>query len=85
MEKISSGIRDLDVLIDSLYIGDNVVWEVEAGTPYTVFIQNFIRQAFSENKNVIYISFNKSPHSILQQIGEIPINNNFILLDCFTS
>ncbi len=68
MDKISSGIGDLDNLIDSLYIGDNVVWEVEAGTPYTIFTQNFIRQAFSENKNVIYISFNKSSHSILQQI-----------------
>ena len=85
MDKISSGIRDLDVLIDSLYIGDNVVWEVEAGTPYTVFIQNFIKKAFLEDKNVIYISFNKSPSSIFQQIGKIPSNNNFILLDCFTS
>jgi len=85
MDKISSGIRYLDNLIDSLYIGDNVVWEVEAGTPYTIFIQNFIRQAFSEHKDVIYVSFNKSPSSILQQIGEIHSNNNFILLDCFTS
>ena len=85
MDKISSGIMDLDVLIDSLHIGDNVVWEVEAGTPYPLFVQNFIRQAFSEDKDVIYISFNKSPSSILQQIGEIPKDEKFMLLDCFTS
>jgi transcriptional regulator with XRE-family HTH domain len=85
MDKISSGIRDLDVLIDSLHIGDNVVWEVEAGTSYPLFVQNFFRQAFSDDKNVIYISFNKSPSSILQQIGKIPHIENFILLDCFTS
>jgi transcriptional regulator with XRE-family HTH domain len=85
MEKISSGIRDLDVLIDSLYIGDNVVWEVEAGTLSPVFIENFVKKAFSEDKNVIYISFNKSPSSILQQIGEIHHVEHFILIDCFTS
>jgi hypothetical protein len=32
MGKISSGIKDLDSLLDHLHIGDNVIWEVEAGT-----------------------------------------------------
>jgi transcriptional regulator with XRE-family HTH domain len=45
MGKISSGIESLDSLIDSIYIGDNVVWEVEAGTSYNVFVQNFIKEA----------------------------------------
>ena len=35
-----------DSLIDSFYIGDNVVWEVDSGAPYKVFLQNFIRQSF---------------------------------------
>lgn len=85
MDKISSGIRDLDSLIDSLYIGDNVVWEVDSGTSFELFIQNFMRQSFEENQNVIYVSFNKSPHSIFQQIGNAPSQETFILLDCFTS
>src|SRR4030043_2030985 len=85
MGKILSGINDLDHLIDSLYVGDNVVWEVEAGTSSEIFIQNFINQSVTENQNVIYVSFNKSPHSILQQIGEMPSTGNFKLLDCFTS
>jgi len=85
MSKIFSGIRDLDNLIDSLYVGDNVVWEIEAGTSPEVFALNFIRQSFSENKHVTYISFNKSPQTILQQIGEIPRQDSFTLLDCFTS
>jgi KaiC/GvpD/RAD55 family RecA-like ATPase len=72
MTKIYSGINDLDNLIDSLYVGDNVVWEVEAGTAPEVFILNFIRQSFSENRDVIYVSFNKSPQTILQNIGDIP-------------
>ena len=85
MSKISSGINDLDKLIDSLYVGDNVVWEVEAGTSSELFTQHFIVQSFSENQDIIYVSFNKSPHSIFQQIGQIPSKENFILLDCFTS
>lgn len=85
MDKILSGINDLDNLIESLYVGDNVVWEVEAGTSPEIFVLNFIKQSFSESRDVIYISFNKSPHTILQQIGEIPSNENFVLLDCFTS
>ena len=85
MSKISSGINDLDKLIDSLYVGDNVVWEVEAGTSSELFTRHFIIQSFSENQDIIYVSFNKSPHSIFQQIGEIPSKENFILLDCFTS
>jgi transcriptional regulator with XRE-family HTH domain len=85
MSKILSGINDLDNLIDSLYVGDNVVWEVEAGTSSEIFVENFIRQSLMESQNVIYVSFNKSPHSIFQQIGEIPSKENFVLLDCFTS
>jgi transcriptional regulator with XRE-family HTH domain/KaiC/GvpD/RAD55 family RecA-like ATPase len=85
MTKIYSGINDLDNLIDSLYVGDNVVWEVEAGTSSEIFVLNFIRQSFSDDHNVIYISFNKSPHTILQQIGGSLPSGNFVLLDCFTS
>lgn len=84
MDKISSGIKALDRLTESLHVGDNVIWEVEAGTSFEVFMSNFIRQSVSENKDVIYVSFNKSPQSILQQIGEMP-HKGFILLDCFTS
>jgi len=85
MSSITSGINDLDNLLESLYVGDNVVWEVEAGTSYDVFVFNFIERSFFENQNIIYVSFNKSPHSIFQQLGEISPQKNFVLLDCFTS
>jgi transcriptional regulator with XRE-family HTH domain len=82
---ISSGIRDLDNLIDSLYAGDNIVWEVEAGTSYETFVHNFVRQSFANNQNIIYVSFNKSPQSIYQKMSEISSQDQCILLDCFTS
>jgi transcriptional regulator with XRE-family HTH domain len=85
MSKISSGIINLDRLIDSLYIGDNVVWEVDAGTPYSIFIHNFVRRSFSDAQKVIYVSFNRSPQSIINSISSFIDANNFVLIDCFTS
>ncbi len=83
--KISSGIKSFDDLIDSIYVGDNVVWEIEAGTSYGVFVRNFIRQSFNESQKVIYVSFNKSPQSILSEMGGFLVPEHFVLIDCFTS
>lgn len=85
MHKISSGIKSLDELSDSFYIGDNVVWEVDAGTSYETFVHNFIRQSFNDLQKIIYISFNRSPHSILNEINSFLDPELFVLVDCFTS
>jgi len=85
MQKISTGIKDLDNLIDSAHIGDNMVWETEAGTSEDIFIQNFIRESLEENRPVIYASFNRSPQSILLHT-DLKINpEQLTMLDCFTS
>ena len=34
---ISTGIKDLDRVLDGLYIGDNVVWHDDAGAWLTPF------------------------------------------------
>jgi transcriptional regulator with XRE-family HTH domain len=85
MQKISSGVKNLDTLIDSLYIGDNIVWEVDAGTSYDVFMQNFINQSFQESQTIVYVSFNSSPQSILGKLKDFIAPDHFILFDCFTS
>lgn len=85
MDRLSSGIKDLDNLSDSLYIGDNVVWEVESGTLSGVFIQHFIGQSFRDRQNVIYVSFNRSPQTILASLTEFLNPEHFVLVDCFTS
>ncbi len=85
MANISSGIPSLDSLIDSLHIGDNVVWEVDSGTAYDIFVKNFVRQSNSESQKVIYVSFNRSPQSIINEIAPYLTPEYFILIDCFTS
>ena len=85
MKKISTGIKDLDSLIDSAHIGDNMVWETEAGTSEDIFIQNFISKSLEENRDVIYASFNRSPQSILLNMNIQKNAGKLTMLDCFTS
>lgn len=85
MQKISSGIDSFDKIIDSFYTGDNVIWEVDSGTPYNIFVQNFIRQSFDDSQKLIYISFNRSPQSVLKAVKNIINSKHFVLIDCFTS
>ena len=85
MTKISTGIKDLDQLIDSVQIGDNVVWEVEAGTSEDIFMHSFLQKSLGEEKDVIYVSFNRSPHSILLHIDIKENLDKLTILDCFTS
>jgi transcriptional regulator with XRE-family HTH domain len=84
VQKISSGIIGLDRLIDYLYLGDNVVWEVDAGTSYEIFIKKFIEASSSESKDIVYISFNKSVPTLLKEFNSC-INEKFHIIDCFTS
>jgi transcriptional regulator with XRE-family HTH domain len=85
MTKISSGIKALDQLISSYSIGDNVVWEVDAGTSYNVFMLNFIRQSCDDAQNVIYVSFNRSPQSIHNYLQGVASPEHLVLIDCFSS
>jgi transcriptional regulator with XRE-family HTH domain len=82
---ISSGIESLDILIDGFSIGDNVVWEVEAGSSSDVFIRSFIARSFRDEQKVIYVSFNRSPQTVLQGLGAIVSPDHFTLIDCFTA
>lgn len=81
---ISTGIRQLDHLLDGLYIGDNVVWYDDAGSLASVFFLNFLKASKEQNKSIIYISFDKSPKNILENMGSLAENKALTLLDCFT-
>lgn len=84
-EKISSGIPTLDTLIDFFHIGDNVVWELESGTSFSVFLNSFLAQSFRDAQTVIYVSFNRSPQTVLNSLGPIGAPEHFTLVDCFTA
>jgi transcriptional regulator with XRE-family HTH domain/KaiC/GvpD/RAD55 family RecA-like ATPase len=81
----STGIEYLDQLLDGLKIGDNVVWEADAGAYIDLFVERFAQHSLSEGHNLVYVSFNKSPATIVKKLSKLPNQHNITLLDAFTA
>jgi transcriptional regulator with XRE-family HTH domain len=80
----TSGVDQLDQLLDGLYIGDNVVWHDDAGSLAAVFCLHFIRASQAERKPLIYVTFDRSPRNLLEKLGSLADSPLMIILDCFT-
>ena len=81
---VSTGIRQLDRLLEGLLIGDNVVWYDDAGSLASVFCMNFLQASIDEKKSFIYVSFDRSPRNLLDKLGPLADHANLTILDCFT-
>jgi transcriptional regulator with XRE-family HTH domain/KaiC/GvpD/RAD55 family RecA-like ATPase len=84
-DKISSGIGYLDHLLGFFKTGDNVIWEVEAGTYVEIFLQRFAEHTLKNGYKLVYVSFNISPSTLTKRLNYLPNLENLTLLDCFTS
>ncbi|MGI9568709.1 MAG: helix-turn-helix domain-containing protein, partial [Desulfobulbia bacterium] len=82
--RVTSGVDQLDKLLDELYIADNVVWHDDAGSLAAVFCLSFIQVSQAQNKPLIYASFDRSPRNLIEKLGPLANNRNLIILDCFT-
>jgi transcriptional regulator with XRE-family HTH domain/KaiC/GvpD/RAD55 family RecA-like ATPase len=83
--RVASGVSQLDHLLGGLYIGDNVVWHDDAGSLANVFCLNFIQASQAQNKPLIYVSFDRSPKNLLDNLGSsLAKNKSLTILDCFT-
>ena len=47
-DKIRSGFEGLDEMLDSIRLGDNVVWQVQTVEDFRIFAEPFVRQAVEE-------------------------------------
>ncbi len=83
-ERISTGIPHLDGLIDGLYIGDNVVWHDDAGSLASVFCLNFLMASRRQDRDLIYICFDRSPRNLMEKLGPLADWPRLTVLDCFT-
>jgi len=71
-DKVSTGLRGFDQVIDHLRFGDNVVWQVDALSDYREMAEYFVQSTLAENIQMIYIRFaNHEP--ILQDSRDIKI------------
>jgi len=75
----------LDHLLGFLKTGDNVIWEVEAGTYIEIFLQRFMEHTLKSGYKVVYVSFNVSPSTLTKRLTYLPNLENLVVLDCFTS
>ena len=82
--RVASGVSHLDRLLGGLYIGDNVVWQDDAGSLASVFCLNFIQASQAQNKSIIYFSFDRSPKNLLEKLGHLADNKQLTIMDCFT-
>ncbi len=64
----TTGLKELDIIIDNLRIGDNVVWQVEDVNDYHHFVTPYFKKALTDNKRVVYMRFAR--HKPLIQPGE---------------
>lgn len=83
--KISTGIGYIDHILGFLKTGDNVVWEVEAGTYIETFLRKFIEHNLKSGYKLLYISFNHSPATLTKRLYRLSHLENLTILDCFTS
>jgi len=58
---VSTGLPALDKVLDSLRIGDNVVWRVDDLDDYRHFVQSFVREAAASRREIIYARFGAHP------------------------
>ena len=55
--RVSTGIKGFDQVIDHLRLGDNVVWQVDSVSDYKKMAEYFVESSKTENMRVIYVRF----------------------------
>jgi hypothetical protein len=56
-KEVSTGLSGLDQVIDMLWLGDNVVWQVQSIEEYLQVVRPYIAQARKDNRRLVYFRF----------------------------
>ncbi|MCR5769099.1 MAG: PEP/pyruvate-binding domain-containing protein [Lachnospiraceae bacterium] len=80
-DRIKSGIPEMDEALDSIRLGDNVVWRVSELSQFKLFMEPYIKQAIKDKRNIIYFRF-ASHEPLLKDSPkikkvEIPLSHRF--------
>lgn len=82
--RVSTGLSELDRYLDGLYIGDNVIWYDEAGSLAFPFTLNLVQESQKHSKPLIYAIFDRSPKTLVEELGPLAQDPQLTILDCFT-
>ncbi|BBO82871.1 hypothetical protein DSCO28_34370 [Desulfosarcina ovata subsp. sediminis] len=83
-DRVSSGVNQLDQQLGGLFIGDNVIWYDDAGSLASTFSFSFIKESQKRNRPLIYITFDRSPKKLIEDLGPMAESQYLTILDCFT-
>ena len=80
-ERVKSGIPQMDTALDSIRLGDNVVWRVSDLSEFRLFMEPYVRQAVEDHRNIIYFRF-ASHDPLIEDCPEvktvnIPLSHRF--------
>jgi len=88
---LSTGIDPLDKLLEGgLFLGENVLWEVESATFAREFLYTFMKQGIVDGNQVIYLDFIYPPQAIMLQLKPLlktlpeGWESKLLVLDCFS-
>ena len=80
-DKVKSGIPALDQALDSIRMGDNVVWRVSNLDEFRRFADPFVEQAKKDGRNIIYFRFASHPELVAEcpevRRVNIPLSHRF--------
>ena len=68
-DRVLSGISDMDIALDNIRLGDNIVWRVINLDEFKIFVKPFVSQAVKDNRNVIYVRFASHEALLEEQEG----------------
>ncbi len=71
-DKVSTGIKGFDNVIDDLRLGDNVVWQVSSMSDYKDMVDPFVVQAVKDNRNLVYFRFGRH-EPLIEENGYVKI------------
>ncbi len=66
---VSTGLKNLDLVITGLRTGDNVVWQVDDVKDYREFTDKFVGESLSSGKKVVYVRFASHEPLLTEQPG----------------
>lgn len=68
-KQISTGMNDLDNILNFLHIGDNVVWNSPSVEEYKTFVTPYVDEAIKNGNTVHYIRFAEHPPLLEEKDG----------------
>jgi len=71
-DRVSTGLKGFDRVIDDLRLGDNVVWQVDSVADYKRMVGPYVAQAKRDGRRIVYIRFDNH-RQILKESSDITV------------